>query len=335
MALLHNTFGIAARNFTAYPEMPDVKALVEYGVKMEQMGFDSLWVWDHILLGVEPSFPVAESLTLLTAIAARTSRIKLSTGVLVLPLRNPVVLAKQLATIDQLSDGRLLLAMAAGWYKREFDAVGVPFERRGRVMDENLDILKRFWTEDMVKGEWTQHKIPAGVMYPKPVQKPRPPILIGGYVDRVLKRAAVAGDGWLTYFYRPESFAKSWQKVRDYAKEAGKDPDALMNGAQLPIMVGKSRADVESRMMEWLVKEWDYAAWSESTKESAIMGTVDECVAQLKEHLAVGVQKLIFVPYQYEMSQIEIIATQIVPRLRDFGRVAAKSRAPTHCAAAD
>lgn len=320
MALLHNTFGIAARNFTAHPEMPDVKALVEYGVKMEQMGFDSLWVWDHILLGVEPSFPVAESLTLLTAIAARTTKIKLSTGVLVLPLRNPVVLAKQLATIDQLSDGRLLLAMAAGWYKREFDAVGVPFDRRGRLMDENLEILKRFWTEDMVKGEWTQHKIPAGVMYPKPVQKPRPPILIGGYVDRVLKRAGVAGDGWLTYFYRPESFAKSWQKVRAYAQEAGKDPDTLMNGAQLPIMVGKSRADVESRMMEWLGKEWDYAAWSESTKDSAIMGTVDECVAQLKEHLAVGVQKLIFVPYKYEMSQIEIIATQIIPRLKDFRR---------------
>lgn len=313
---LHNTFGIAARNFTAYPEMPDVRALVDYGVRMEELGFDSLWVWDHILLGVEPSFPVAESLTLLTAIAARTKKIKLSTGILVLPLRNPVVLAKQLATMDQLSGGRLLLAMAAGWYKREFDAVGVPFEQRGKVMDENLDILTRFWTEDMVKGEWTHHKIPAGVMYPKPVQKPRPPILIGGYVDRVLKRAAVAGDGWLTYFYRPESFAKSWEKVRNFAREAGKDPDTLLNGAQLPIMIGQSRAAVESRMMEWLGKEWDYASWSDSTKDSAIMGTVDECVAQLKEHLAAGVQKLVFVPYKYEMSQIETIARDIIPRLR-------------------
>jgi alkanesulfonate monooxygenase len=318
MKTLHNTYGIAARNFTTYPEMPDGKALVEYGVKMEEMGFDSLWVWDHILLGVEPSFPVFDSLTLLTAIAARTKKIKLSTGVLVLPLRNPVVLAKQLSSLDQLSDGRLLMAFAAGWYRREFDAVGVPFEQRGRIMDENLDILKRFWTEDMVKGDWPHHKIPAGVMYPKPAQKPRPPILIGGYVDVVLKRAAVAGDGWLTYFYRPESFAKSWQKVRDFAQEAGKDPDTLLNGAQLPIMVGKSRSAVESQMMEWLGKEWDYAAWSDSTKDSAIIGTVDECVAQLKEHLAVGVQKLIFVPYKYEMSQIRLIAEEIIPRLRDF-----------------
>ena len=317
MTALSRTFGIAARNFTAYPEMPDMPALVEYGVKMEQLGFDSLWVWDHVLLGVEPNFPIIEALTLLTAIAARTKKIKLGTGILVLPLRNPVLLAKQLSSMDLLSGGRLIMGMASGWYKREFDAVGVPFEQRGKIMDENLEIITKFWTKPMVKGQYTYHKIPAGVMYPKPFQKPRPPILIGGYVDRVLKRAAVAGDGWLTYFYRPDSFARSWSKIRDFAKEAGKDPDHLLNGAQLPIRIGKSRAAVESEMMEWLGKEWDYAAWSESTKDSAVIGTVDECVEQLKAHLAVGVQKLIFVPYRYEMEQIEIIAREIIPRLKN------------------
>ena len=124
----------------------------------------------------------------------------------------------------------------------------VPFETRGKIMDENLEILMRFWTEDMVKGEYSHHKIPAGVMFPKPVQKPRPLILIGGYVDRVLRRAAVHGDGWLTYFYRPESFAKSWAKIRDFATAGGKDPDALLNAAQLPIRVGTSRAAIESEM---------------------------------------------------------------------------------------
>jgi alkanesulfonate monooxygenase len=316
MAGLAGTFGIAARNFTAYPEMPDAAALVEYGVKMEQMGFDSIWVWDHVLLGVQPNFPIIESLTLLTAIAARTKKIKLGTGILVLPMRNPVILAKQLGSMDLLSNGRLLMGMASGWYKREFDAVGVPFEQRGAIMDENLDIINRLWTEEMVKGEWPHHKIPAGVMYPKPVQKPRPPILIGGYVDRVLKRAALAGDGWLTYFYRPESFAKSWAKIRDFAKEGGKDPDTLLNANQLPICVGKSRVAVESEMNEWLGKEWDYASWSESTKDSAVIGTVDECVAQLREHLAVGTQKIIFVPYKYEPAQIETIAREIIPRLK-------------------
>jgi probable F420-dependent oxidoreductase len=313
---LANTFGIAARNFTSFPEMPDARALVDYGVKMEQLGFDSLWVWDHILLGVEPNFPIVESLTLLTAIAARTSRIKLGTGILVLPLRNPVVLAKQLASMDLLSCGRLIMGMASGWYKREFDAVGVPYEKRGKIMDENLEILTRFWTEDMVKGEYSNHKIPAGVMFPKPIQKPRPPILIGGYVDKVLQRAAVSGDGWLTYFYRPEGFAKAWTKIRNFASEGGKDPDTLLNAAQLPIRIGPSRAEIESGMMEWLGKEWDYASWSDSTKDSAIIGTVDECVAQLKAHLDVGVQKIIFVPYKYEMDQIETIAKDIIPRLK-------------------
>ena len=123
MAKKQTQFGIAMRNFTRYPEMPSAKALIEYGVRMEELGFESLWAWDHILLGVEPSFPIIDSLTLLTAIAARTKKIKLATGILVLPMRNPVVLAKQLSSMDQLSDGRLLMAMAAGWYKREFDAV--------------------------------------------------------------------------------------------------------------------------------------------------------------------------------------------------------------------
>jgi len=316
MAGLAGTFGIAVQNFTAYPQMPDIKALVEYGIRMEQLGFDSLWVWDHILLGVDPNFPIIESLTLLTAIAARTSRIKLGTGILVLPIPNPVIPSKQPRCMDLLSDGRLLMGMASGWYRREFNAIGVPFEQRDKIMDENLEILKRFWTEHMVSAKFRNYDIPAGVMYPKPAQKPHPPILIGGYVDRVLKRAAVNGDGWLTYFYLPQSFAKSWGKIRAFAKEAGKDPDKLLNAAQLPIYIGKSRQAVEERMMEWLTKEWDFASWSESTKDSAIMGTVDECVEQLKAHLAVGTQKLIFVPYKYEMEQIETIAREIIPRLK-------------------
>ena len=316
MAGLDHTYGIAARNFTAYPQMPDARGLVDYGVKVEELGYDSLWVWDHVLLGVEPNFPIIESLTVLTAVAARTSRIKLGTGILVLPLRNPVLLAKQLGSMDQLSNGRLLMGMASGWYKREFDAMGIPFERRGKIMDANLEILRALWTEPSVSGEWGPHKVSKAVMYPKPVQQPQIPILIGGYVDRVLKRAATVGDGWLTYFYTPEAFAKSWTKIRAFAEEAGKDPNALKNAAQLPIMVGPSRAAAEGEMMDWLNKEWDFPSNSDCSRDSAIMGTVDECVEQLEAHHEVGVQKIIFVPYKYEMSQVETIAREILPRLR-------------------
>src|SRR5499427_9146595 len=286
---LSKTFGIAARNFTTYPEMPDPRALIEYGEKVEALGYDSLWVWDHVLLGVEPNFPIMDSLTTLTTIAARTKRIKLGTGILVLPLRNPVALAKQLATMDQFSNGRMIMGMASGWYKREFDALGVPFDRRGKLMDQSLEILNRLWTEGKVDG---------------------------GYVDRVLQRAGAVGDGWLTYFYEPHNFTKSWNKVRAAAKEVGKDPDKLLNASQLPIMVGSSKDSVRAEMLDWLNKEWDFPANSDCSRESAILGSVDDCVAQLKEHLAVGVQKIIFVPYKYRSDQVEIIAREIIPRLK-------------------
>ena len=315
MGGLSNQFGIAMRNFMRYPDIPDAQSLIEYGVKMEGLGFDSLWVWDHILLGVDPHFPILDSLSLITAVAARTERIKLGTGVLILPARNAVVLAKQLSTIDQISKGRLIMGLASGWYKREFDAIGVDFHQRGKLMDINLEVMTRLWTEDQVTAELGPYNLRSAVMYPKPYSKPRPPLLIGGYVDRVLKRAAVSGDGWLTYFYTPEGFTKSWSKIRSFAEDAGKDPDTLLNANQLPIMVGE-RSKVREPMMQWLTTEWDIAAWSDSTIDSAIMGTVEECVEQLQAQLDVGVQKLIFVPYRYEMEQIEIIANEIIPRLR-------------------
>jgi probable F420-dependent oxidoreductase len=314
MTTFSNRFGLAMRNFTTWPELPDPQALLSYAVRAEELGFDSLWVWDHIFLGVDPPFPIIDSLTLLAAAAARTSRIRLGTGVLVLPLRNPVVLAKELASLDRIAGGRLLLGLASGWYKREFDAVGVPFRERGRIMDRNLEILRRLWTEDQVDGEYPPHLLRGSNLSPKP---PRlPPMLIGGYVDRVLKRAALNG-GWLTYFYTPEGFAQSWAKVCAFAEAAGKDPAALLNANQLPIVVGASRAAVEAEMMEWLGQEWDYAAWSQSTKDAAIIGTVDDCVSQLRAQRAVGVQKLIFIPYRYRPDQVEIIAREIIPRLRE------------------
>jgi len=316
MATLAKTFGVAARNFTAYPQMPNAKELVEYGVWVEELGYDSVWVWDHMLLGVDPNFPIIDSLTVLTGIAARTKRLKMGTGILVLTLRNPVTLAKQLSSMDQLSEGRMIMGMAAGWYRREFDAVGIPFEKRGKIMDENLEIMNRLWTEEKVTGQYMNHNLSNAVMYPKPYQQPRMPILIGGYVDKALQRAAVSGDGWLTYFYKPDDFKRSWDKIRNFAKEAGKDPDSVLNAAQLPIMVGPSKDAVRDDMMDWLNKEWDFPANSDCSRDSAIMGSVDDCVAQLREHMAAGVQKIIFVPYKYQRDQIETIAREIIPRLK-------------------
>ena len=308
-------YGVAMRNFTRYPEMPSAQGLMDYGVRMESLGYESLWAWDHILLGVEPNFPIIESLSILTAVAARTTKIKLGTGILVVPMRNPVILAKQFATIDLISNGRLLVGAAVGWYKREFMAMGVDFHQRGKIMEQSLDVLTRLWTEDRLTVDFPPYLIKDAVMFPKPVQKPHPPILIGGYVEAVLRRAATKGDGWLTYYYTAESFASNWAKIRGFAEEAGRNPDELISTNQLPIAVGP-RAKVEGPMREWLQTEWDYAAWSESTAESAIMGTVDECVEQLLKHVRTGIDRIIFVPYRYQDDQLEIIAKEIIPRLR-------------------
>ncbi|MFQ5913795.1 MAG: LLM class flavin-dependent oxidoreductase [Nitrospinota bacterium] len=308
-------FGLGLRSFTAFPTVPDPDELISFAKRAEELGYESVWVWDHIFLGVEPCFPILDSLTLLTAIACHTSTIRLGTGVLVLPLRNPAVLAKETATLDIISKGRLILGLASGWYAREFNAVGIDFKRRGKIFEQNLEILTRLWTEDKVDGEYPPHRLSGAVLQPKPVQKPRPPILIGGYVDRVLKRAATKADGWLTYYYTPEGFARSWNKVEQFAREAGKDPGEVDSLNQVAIMVTDDLSKDKERMDKWLTTEWDYASWSESTKESAIIGSVDDCAEQLRRHIEVGVKRLVLVPYLYHAEQVEVIAKEVLPKL--------------------
>jgi probable F420-dependent oxidoreductase len=308
--------GLAIKNFVGPTETPDVDAIIAYAERAETLGFESLWAWDHVILGVEPSFPILEAVGILTAVAARTRVIKLGTGVMVLPLRNPTVTAKALGTLDVISKGRLILGVAAGWYAREFDAVGVPFKQRGRLFERNLDILTRLWAEDRVSLQRDEFNLREAVMRPRTVQQPRPPILIGGYVDAVLRRVATRGDGWLTYFYTPDSYRKSWEKIVGFAREAGRNPQTLTGTNQLAIYVGRSRAETEGPMRHWLQTEWDVAAWSESTIEHAIRGSVDECVSQFRDHVATGVDRLILIPYRYEPAQVEIIAREILPRLQ-------------------
>src|SRR5947209_16626391 len=307
--------GLALKNFVGPAETPDIDALYTYAARAEALGFESLWAWDHVILGVEPAFPILEAVGVLTAIAARTHRVKLGTGVLVLPLRNPTLAAKALPTHDAISHGRLILGVAAGWYAREFDAVGVPFKQRGRLFERNLEILTRLWTEDRVTLRVDEFNLREAVMRPPTVQRPRPPVLIGGYVDAVLRRVARMGDGWLTYFYTPESYRTSWQKIVAFAREAGRDPATLTGTNQLAIYVGRSRAETEAPMRHWLQTEWDVAAWSESTIEHAIRGSVEEGVGQLRAHGDSGGHRIVLIPYRYEPEQVERIAHEVLPRL--------------------
>jgi alkanesulfonate monooxygenase len=266
-------------------------------------------------LGSYRPFPVLESLAMLAALAVRTARVELGTGVLVLPLRNPVELAKTTATIDHLSGGRLVLGLAAGWYEKEFLAAGVPHRRRGHLVERNLDVLFRFWSGQEVNGEVDEMVFRRAVMLPPPVQRPRPRVLMGGYADKVLRRVGTLADGWLCYFYQAGDFAESWQRVRDHAEEAGRDPAALGNAHQLPICIDDRWEDADRRVREFVAGNFDEPEWSRATADSAIRGTPEQCREQIAEHVAAGLQHLILVPCDYLPDQVDAIAAEILPHV--------------------
>jgi len=313
-------FGVALENFCPAPDTPSADAILAYASHAESLGFASVWAWDHILLGTKRPFPFLESLATLTAIAARTQRLQLGIGVLVLPLRNPVILAKELASLDQISKGRLALGLAAGWYEREFQACGVPFAERGKIFVKNLEIMRRLWTEDRVDGSVDNYVFNQAVMLPKPFQRPHPPLFIGGYVDRVLRRVARYGDGWLTYFYTPDTFRATWARIRGFAEEQGRNPAELRNVSQLPICVAASYEEADRGIKAFIGRYFDVAPWSESTPESAIRGTPAQCAEQLAAHLAAGVEHIVLIPSEYRPEQLEVIAHEVLPKLRPGAR---------------
>lgn len=306
-------FGLALENFTSNRKNPEIHDLIQYATRAEDLGFRSLWAWDHLFLGSRQPFPQLEALTTLAVLAAHTEQVTLGTGILVLPIRDPALLAKTAATIQEVSRGRLCLGMAAGWYEREFDATGTPFKGRGARFERHLEICQQLWSAEEVTGTWDDLSFRRVRMLPKP--QPRPGVLIGGYVDRVLRRAATLGDGWLTYFYTPDAFQESWAKIRRYAEDAGRDPDELRNVSQLPLCIGESHEAASAQIGPWLGSYFDTPEWSSATPKSAICGTPEQCAEQLAKHIEVGVQEICLVPYGYESEQVERFAAEVLPLL--------------------
>jgi probable F420-dependent oxidoreductase len=306
-------FGLALENFTPERKFPDMDAVTQYAVIAEERGFASVWAWDHLFLGARRPFPFLEALTTLSMVAARTRRIMLGTGILVLPIREPAIVAKTAATIQIASGGRLMLGVAAGWYEREFLATGIPFRKRGQIFERNLDMMLRLWADDDVTGDWDGRILTHVRMLPLP--QPRPQVLIGGYVDRVLRRVATRGDGWVTYFYTAESIAKAWATIRGYAELAGRNPDELNLVAQVPLCIGASYEEASRRAREYVGEYFDVPAWSEASPESAVRGTPEDCAEQIATYIAAGVRHLVFCPYNYQEEQVHRLATEVLPLL--------------------
>jgi probable F420-dependent oxidoreductase len=307
------TFGLALENFTSAQKTPQIEEMLATARRAEQLGFTSLWAWDHFFLGSRQPFPQLEALSTLAVLATHTKTIELGTGVLVLPIRDPALLAKTAATIQAISHGRLRLGVAAGWYEREFDATGTPFKTRGRIFERNLEICMNLWTQDEVTGTWDDLSFRRVKMLPLP--QPRPQVLIGGYVDRVLKRVATLGDGWLTYFYTPEAFSASWSKIQRFAEEAGRDPAGLRSVNQLPICIGSSKEQAQALTGPWLASYFDTPEWSSATPDSAICGTPEDCAEQIAAHLDAGVGEICLIPHEYDSEQMERCAAEVLPLL--------------------
>jgi probable F420-dependent oxidoreductase len=177
----------------------------------EALGYHSLWVFQRLLYALEPKneYPpipgkvwpkpferVFDPIVTLAYVAAATTRIRLGTSVLIMPFYTPVVLAKQLATLDVLSGGRLNVGLGIGWSEDEYEAVGVPFKQRGRRGDEFLRCLDAIWTQSIVEFQGEFYRVPRCRVEPKPVQKPRPPITVGGYGSTAVRRAVELADGF-------------------------------------------------------------------------------------------------------------------------------------------
>jgi probable F420-dependent oxidoreductase len=207
--------------------------LVYVSRRAEALGYHTLWTFQRLLAPVDNSWgevyrSVLDPIVALSYVAANTSHIRLGTAVLNMPFFTPVLLAKQLATIDIVSGGRLDAGLGIGWSDEEYAAVGVPKEHRGRRAEDFLVALTKLWTDDIVEHDGEFYRIPRSRMEPKPVQKPRPPILIGGTAAPALRRAGRLSDGWISSSRADlATIGESVAIVKAAAEEAGRDPRAL------------------------------------------------------------------------------------------------------------
>ena len=167
---------------------------LEQAERVEELGFDSLWTSEHMLFYV----PIFDTVTVLAAWAARTKRLLLGTAVMLLPLRHPTVTAKEVASLDIISNGRIILGVGVGGeFAREFVACGVPLNERGPRTNEAIQVMRRLWNESHVNHEGRFFRLEDATMEPKPVQRPGPPIWIAGRSEAAMRRAALLGDGYL------------------------------------------------------------------------------------------------------------------------------------------
>ena len=220
----------------SYREGP--AAVLHLAQAIERIGYDHIDIFDHVVMGIpiegrpkgpyNPAMPILEAFMTLSYLAAVTSRVTLGTEVLVLPQRQPALVAKQVSTLDTLSGGRVRLGVGVGWQESEYEALGEEFRTRGTRMDEAIRLLRAYWSDAEVSFESAHYRTVAMSMEPKPPQGGRLPIWIGGSSEPAYRRVGRLGDGWLAGRVTDADSARhAIETIRRHAEEAGRDPGAI------------------------------------------------------------------------------------------------------------
>ena len=270
---------------------PEAAPLLALAERAEGLGFDSVWVGDSIL-----ARPRHEPLTLLAAVAARTRRVELGTAVLLPALRNPVVLAHGVATLDQISEGRFILGVGIASdlpnIRAELVACGVPFEKRIGRMLEGLRLARELWSGQPVSwnGRWVVEEATLG---PAPCRPGGPPIWIGGMVRASLERVGRLYDGWFPNAPDPARWQAQWAEIREIAQAAGRDPGRLTGAVYLTLTIDEDKNAAEARMNAFMEGYYGRPAAEMRARQANFAGPADAVAEWLASWARAGVQHLV------------------------------------------
>ncbi|HJV54642.1 MAG TPA: TIGR03619 family F420-dependent LLM class oxidoreductase [Methylomirabilota bacterium] len=276
---------------------------------LERSDVDSIWLSDRL----SSPAPVPEVMTTLAAIAARTTRLKFGPSVVVLPYRTPVVAAKEMATVDWLSQGRLFPAVGVGVeLPREFDASGVPFAERGRRTDEAIRVMRLLWTQDEVTFQGDFYKLDRVSIFPKPWQTP-PPIWIGGKSEAAMRRTAGLGDGWIPSFITPDEMRAGVQKVHDLAGAAGRQVPEDHFGTLINYAIADSEATALALAQPYVPR----GRVDEATmRQCTAFGPAGRLIEKVEEYVKAGASKFILRPLcppDRMLEQLALVGEQVCP----------------------
>lgn len=294
---------------------PEIGPLLAMAERAEAAGFDSVWIGDSIT-----ARPRHEPLTLMAAIAARTKRVRLGTGVLLPALRNPVVLAHLIGTVDRISEGRLILGVGIAAdtpsIRKEFAACGVPWDRRVGRFIETIEICRALWQRDGVTFNGKHFTLDGATVEPKPHRPGGPPIWIGGGGPTAFREAA-RFDAWFPTGPNAEFFAEHFPRIRAAARAAGRPADAVSGAAYVTLALDPDRAKAEARLHQFLETYYAAPAAAMMARQATYAGPIEGCVEWLGRWIDAGARHLALrFAGGDQLAQVDAAAARLLPRLR-------------------